>query len=256
MSKLKLGLISTDFDGTIHDLESPTTAIAPEFLQRMAQAQKDGVKWVVNTGRTLEDVVDRLNSVPLDVWPDYIVSVEREIHHRNNGEYIAHEQWNSDCHLRHQELFARAHLSLSEMRKWLVTRDVQLYEDAWSPLCIIASHLEEAEHVHSRVEEICREIPELCVMRNSIYFRFAHVGYSKGTALREVARILGVPHESVFAVGDHFNDIPMLTGEHARCVAAPSNAIPEVKEVVKKAGGFVASRPHAHGVCEALDYFG
>jgi len=249
-------LISTDFDGTIHDSASHTISIAPEFLEWIAVAQQNDVKWVINTGRMLEDVLSFLGSKKLITYPDYIVSVEREIHHRNDGKYLSHELWNDTCHADHKALFQTSSDSISQIRQWLISNfKAQIYEDPWSPLCIIASHLDEADQIHASVLEKFEPIPRLCLVRNSVYFRFAHEDYSKGTALSEIARLLGVQKNEIFAAGDHYNDFSMLNGTHAQWVAAPSNAIPEIKECVHKVGGYVAQRPLAWGVLEGLKHF-
>ncbi|MBI4028385.1 MAG: HAD hydrolase family protein [Verrucomicrobia bacterium] len=60
---------------------------------------------------------------------------------------------------------------------------------------------------------------------------------------------------AVFAAGDNFNDLSMLDGAHAGMVAAPANAIPEVKATVLSAGGYVARRLCGHGILEALQHF-
>jgi hydroxymethylpyrimidine pyrophosphatase-like HAD family hydrolase len=83
-----LQLVCTDFDGTIHtDLEAP--AIAPEFQAVIAQLQSQGVRWVVNTGRSLADLLRELARARLAVAPDYLVVVEREIHVREGDRYVA-----------------------------------------------------------------------------------------------------------------------------------------------------------------------
>jgi HAD superfamily hydrolase (TIGR01484 family) len=249
-------LISTDFDGTIHDHFSPKTSIAPELLEWIADAQTRGVKWVVNTGRMLDDVLSSLYSDELRTLPDYIVSVEREIHQKQNGNYVSHEIWNQTCHLDHQALFKTAGDSIERIRGWLsLNFRAQIYEDPWSPLCIIASHLDEADRIHAGVIQHFDPVPRLCLVRNSIYFRFAHEGYSKGTALSEIARLLEIKKDEIFAAGDHFNDVSMLDGSHAKWVAAPSNAIPEIKQIVRKAGGYLAERPYGFGVLDGLNYF-
>ena len=47
----------------------------------------------------------------------------------------------------------------------------------------------------------------------------------------------------------------MLDGRYARWPAAPGNAIDEVKEIVQKAGGYVAAARCSDGVVEALRHF-
>ena len=90
------------------------------------------------------------------------------------------------------------------------------------------------------------------LFRSDVYARFSHTAYSKGTALTEIARRLGIASAHIFAVGDHLNDLPMLNTEIARHLAAPSNALPEVKAAVQQQGGFVSHLPHGHGVVHAL----
>ena len=93
-------------------------------------------------------------------------------------------------------------------------------------------------------------------MRNTIYLRFCHEAYSKGTALGELARLTGISREEIFAAGDHYNDLPMLDGRFAQWVACPGNAVAPVKEAVAQAGGYVAKGECSAGVVEALLYFG
>src|SRR5256886_10745151 len=64
---------------------------------------------------------------------------------------------------------------------------------------------------------------------NTIYLRFCHADYHKGAALAELARLIDVPRENIFAAGDHHNDISMLNGQVAAMPACPANAIEEVK---------------------------
>lgn len=248
-------LISTDFDGTIHDPSVPLP-IPGEFIGRVRAAKRDGAKWIVNTGREMEDVLGKLRALGVEPLPDYIVEVERHIHESDRGLWRAHEEWNDACQADHDDLFAGAGGPMGRIREWVTGRfAAHVYEDPWSPLCIIAERGADADRIHARIEEECRGIAELTVVRNEVYFRFGHVKYSKGTALGEIARREGVAREEVFAVGDHYNDLPMLDGTHAGVVAAPSNAINEVKTAVRAAGGYVASRPCGFGVVEALDFF-
>jgi hydroxymethylpyrimidine pyrophosphatase-like HAD family hydrolase len=73
--------------------------------------------------------------------------------------------------------------------------------------------------------------------------------------LAELGRLLEIPRENIFAAGDHHNDISMLDGMVAAMPACPANAIPEVKEAVRAASGYVAARAHGAGVYDALMYF-
>lgn len=54
-------------------------------------------------------------------------------------------------------------------------------------------------------------------------------GANKGGMVRRLAQMLEIRQENVYCVGDHANDIPMLT--FARTAFAPANAIQPVHEV-------------------------
>jgi len=82
-------------------------------------------------------------------------------------------------------------------------------------------------------------------------------GYSKGTALSELSRLIGLDAASCFAAGDNYNDLSMLNPQHARMIACPGNALAPIKQIVHSRGGFVAARPASEGMMEALNhYFG
>jgi hydroxymethylpyrimidine pyrophosphatase-like HAD family hydrolase len=98
-------------------------------------------------------------------------------------------------------------------------------------------------------------VPGFHFMRNTVYVRFCHEDYSKGTALGELARLTGIPTSQIFAAGDHYNDLPMLDGRHARWVSCPGNSVDVVKALVRGAGGYVAKGDCSDGVVEALRHF-
>jgi hydroxymethylpyrimidine pyrophosphatase-like HAD family hydrolase len=106
-----------------------------------------------------------------------------------------------------------------------------------------------------RFEKVVAEHPDFDFQRNAIYLRFSHRDYTKGTALRELARELGVERERILAVGDNHNDLSMLDGAHAAMVACPANAVPEVRQAVEAAAGWVSEHPDALGTADGIVYF-
>ena len=248
-------IISTDFDGTLFaEFENPPV---PGELQRLlGRLQQAGAKWVINTGRDLSSLLESLARARLSVRPDYLVVVEREIYVRDKAQYVGLADWNRDCARAHQELFARVRADLDRLVAWVNERfDAAVYEDSYSPFCLIAENNGDADVIHDFLNAYCAQVPKLTVVRNDVYARFCHEAYSKGTALAEIARRLGVSPDHVFAAGDHLNDLPMLTRERARWLAAPSNAIDLVKETVRRQDGFVSDQPHGYGVARGLEFF-
>jgi hydroxymethylpyrimidine pyrophosphatase-like HAD family hydrolase len=182
--------------------------------------------------------------------------VEREIHEHDGSQYVALEEWNTACARQHVELFARVQEDLPRVLDWINARfHARIYEDPYSPFCLIAADNGDMDVIHAYLENYCRTIPHLSLVRNDVYARFCHAAYNKGTALANLSRRLGVPCNRVFAVGDHLNDLPMLLLEHAALLAAPGNAVPEVKTAVRRQGGYVSERSRGDGVTEAIKYY-
>jgi len=120
---------------------------------------------------------------------------------------------------------------------------------------LVAENEEELNRVTEFIDRARVKQPKFHYQRNTVYLRFCHTDYHKGAALAELSRLLEIPAADIFAAGDHYNDISMLDGRFARYPACPANAIPEVKDAVRSAGGHVASRNHGAGVHEALRSF-
>jgi hydroxymethylpyrimidine pyrophosphatase-like HAD family hydrolase len=251
---LPIRLISTDFDGTLFaEFENPPIPARLENL--IGELQARGAKWVINTGRDMSSLMETLARSKISVQPDYLVLVEREIHVHDGVRYAGLEDWNAACVSSHQELFARVQLDVPRLMEWVNARfRATVYSDAYSPFCLIAGNNGDADIIHDFLDDYCRAIPNLTVVRNDVYARFSHVGYNKGTALAELTKRLGVTRNQVFAVGDHLNDLPMLSLKYARWLAAPGNAIEVVKETVRTQKGFVSQSFHGDGVAEALEF--
>jgi HAD superfamily hydrolase (TIGR01484 family) len=252
---LPLKIISTDIDGTFFaEFENPPV---PEELQRLiGQLQAAGTKWVINTGRDLSSLLESLARAHLSVRPDLLVVVEREIYVHEKSQYVGWEDWNRTCAQAHADLFARVRADLPRLVAWVNERfDASVYEDSYSPFCLIAEDNRDADVIHEYLNAYCAQVPRLTVVRNDVYARFSHEAYSKGTALSEIARRLGVRRDHILAAGDHLNDLPMLSQEHARWLVAPSNAIELVKQTVRRQEGFVSDEPHGYGVARGLEFF-
>jgi HAD superfamily hydrolase (TIGR01484 family) len=252
---LPIKLISTDFDGTMFaEFENPP--IPKELQDQIGDLQASGAKWVINTGRDMSSLMEALGRSQITIEPDFLVLVEREIHLHRDSQYVALEEWNQLCTQAHGELFARVHADVPEIVAWINARfHARIYEDAYSPFCLIAGNNAEADVIHQYLIEYSHTVPHLTVVRNDVYARFSHEAYNKGTALAELTRRLGLDSETVFAAGDHLNDLPMLSRVHARWLAAPSNAVEAVKKAVRDQEGYVSEFSHGRGVAEGMKHF-
>src|ERR1043166_4120877 len=156
----QIKLISTDFDGTLFaEFENPPI---PEKLQSLiGQLQSQGAKWVINTGRDMSSLMEALARSKISVQPDYLVLVEREIHSHDGSCYVGVEEWNRECDRAHDAIFAKVRKDLPRIISWINgSFKATLYEDAYSPFCLIAGNNGDADIIHEYLEDYCREIPQ------------------------------------------------------------------------------------------------
>jgi hydroxymethylpyrimidine pyrophosphatase-like HAD family hydrolase len=249
-------LLSTDFDGTVinHDAVPP---VDPDFFTLLAEMRAEGAVWAVNTGRVLWHIEEGLRELKFPVEPDYVLTSEREVFHRGpDGRWQDYGDWNARCAAAHDVLFSQAGTLLADIETYLAdhTKAHPIYEGE-RLIGLAAESDEEMDRVVEFLARECTRVPGFQFMRNSIYVRFCHEAYSKGTALGELARLTGISREQIFAAGDHYNDLPMLDGRHAAWVACPGNAVDAVKRAVSEAGGYVAEGACSVGIVEALRHF-
>jgi hydroxymethylpyrimidine pyrophosphatase-like HAD family hydrolase len=255
MIRPPLRLISTDFDGTIHE-DFSDSPIPLGLQERLAQFQAAGTLWVINTGREMASLMESMGRAQVRVRPDYLILVEREVFRNDHGHYVPLEPWNTRCTRDHAQLFADLASEIAQVVEGLSKQfDATFYEDPWSPLCVIARSNAQMDAIEVQLAALCAQHPRLIPVRNDVYIRLSHMGYSKGTALGELQRILDIRPGDTLAAGDHLNDLPMLDPRFAQHLVAPSNAIPRVREQVLRFGGQVRPERAGHAVLAALDGF-
>jgi hydroxymethylpyrimidine pyrophosphatase-like HAD family hydrolase len=246
-------LICTDFDGTI--AEADGRPISSAFFARLRAWRKLGpVYWVINTGRTQENLTEELVRRQVPIWPDWVVAVEREIWRYRKRSAVGWFEWNHKCQLMHAQLFASVHPVWKLIEDFIAHHtSAQIVADTGSPLGIIAASEDEADEISAYIEPLLENWPMLVAVRNSIYFRFSHQFYHKGACLDAISQNLGVQPAQVLVAGDHLNDLPMMERRYARYLACPANAVDEVKKKITAQGGYVARARVAEGIVEAWD---
>lgn len=249
-------LLSIDFDGTLVDSQRPDP-ILEELADALKSLRSQGVKWVVNTGRTVTHTMEGFVHHRLPLLPDFLIARESEVYVRNNfNRWIDHGDWNRKCGKSHVKLFRQSKKIIGAVREFVTTStSAQFIESTEEPCGVIATHIEEMDTICRFIETINPVDGDLHYERNSVYLRFSHRQFTKGSSLQFLAQSIGVPTTSVFAIGDSFNDVTKLRRDIADMIACPSNAVMEVKSHVIENGGYVASSPEGQGVVEALCHF-
>ncbi len=186
--------------------------------------------------------------------PDWVVAREREIHFPNNfGRFAPHREWNDRCEKEIHKLFKKSKKALKLVRKEVEEHTGARYiEMDGEPAGLISRTEEEMEWIVDRIAPIIGTVPDLGWQRNSIYLRFGHRNYQKGSTLSEVARLFGLDTARTFAAGDSHNDIEMLSLEHSGYAACPANAVAAIRELIASRDGLITTAAHGQGIVEAL----
>lgn len=253
---MPIRLLSTDFDGTLvgHEPDARTAASLASALRGLRER---GAVWAVNTGRQLWFALEGLEHARLPHDPEFVLSSEKDIYRRVcEGEWEAFGDWNAHTERRTVELFDRASHVLQAIHEMSAhDKSVEILYENGRVAGLMTADAAAMDRVAERVRSLAKDVPEFSFNRNMVWMRFTHREIHKGSALAELARLLGIPRDEVLAIGDHHNDLPMLDGSAAAMVACPSNAVREVQDAVRSAGGYVSPYPWGEGVADAIRHF-
>lgn len=247
-------ILSFDFDGTLHNpAETPPVPTAFFETIRRLRDTRNAV-WGINTGRSMPQVLDGFVESHFPFIPDWVIAREREIYFPNSfGRFLPYKPWNDRCEKDIHKLFKKAKKTLATIRKEIEEHTgTQYIEIEGEPAGLISRTEEEMEWIVERITPLVAAVPDLGWQRNSIYLRFGHKNYQKGSTLSQVTHLYGLGTEHTFAAGDSHNDVEMLSPEHCALAACPSNAVADIRALVASRGGIVAQKPAGHGTIQAL----
>lgn len=249
-------VLGFDYDDTLVLKGKPPTVDARFFECLKWVRSTYGAAWGIATGRSLFQLMEGLQESGFPFLPDFVVTREREIYFPGQfGRWVPHEEWNRRCEKDHHRLFRRCRRMLGRIRQFVEEetdgRWVSVEGDAAG---IEASTNDEMDLIQEFVEKVANH-SKLTYERNSIYLRFSHVKYRKGTGLLEAAERWGIEPAQILAVGDNYNDLSMLSPEVCEACGCPANALPAVKEYVAARGGKVAGKSGSVGVIEIMKHY-
>src|SRR5438876_8203672 len=253
----RIQLLSLDFDGTLVS-RAGEPVLDAQCMELIRELQDAGAIWAINTGRSVDLLESGLTDFSFPIRPDFILTTERDVFRpgQNGDKWEAFGDWNERCAREHGELFTAAEPILAEVVDFVTQKTkARLIYNSEGLEGLVAENDGEMNRITQFIEQARAKHPKLDYQRNGVYLRFCHADYHKGAALAELARLIEVPREKIFAAGDHHNDISMLDGRFAAMPSCPANAISEVQDAVRNASGYIARNDHGAGVCEALLHF-
>ena len=263
---MKYRLVAFDLDGTLLGEE---LLLRPRVLSAVERMRERGIQGCVVTGRMYRAALPFVRQLQLtapvvcyqgaavidpqtdDVLQDVPLpnrqALELEAYARASGLHIqlyANDRYYCEERNRYADLYAK----ISGVEPIVVPSLARQFErwDA-TKACMIAEPEVVNEHL-PRVRSMCGD--RAYVTRSIPWFiEVMNPSVNKGKSLEIVARSLDIPMEAVLAIGDSWNDAPLL--QAAGFGVAMGSAPPELREV---ADAVVADVEH-DGVAEAVERF-
>src|SRR5437867_11498591 len=209
----RIQLLSIDFDGTlVSHLDSAGAGLNRPCMELIRTFQDAGAIWAINTGRSVDLLESGLADFAFPIRPDFILTTERDVFRpgRDGDKWEPFGDWNERCARDHAELFSSAHSVLAEVVDFVNRNtNARLIYEGERLEGFVAENDEEMERITTFIERARARHPNLDYQRNTVYLRFCHADYHKGAALAELARLLEIPRENIFASVAHQNDISM-----------------------------------------------
>lgn len=246
-------LMGFDFDGTLANPDD-NHSVDPRFFDYLAQLKEQkSLLWGICTGRSLEFTIEGVENANFPLLPDYLVTKEREIFYRAEDEWVADQQWNQSADRELVEVLDRSEVTIQKAKQFIETETSgKWFATPGEPAAIIAESEQEVEKVVNIFEECSEKCEYLDYQRNTIYLRFSHKQFSKGTAFSHIRDRLNVPMQNSLTAGDNFNDVSMLNAQTAFHYGCPANSLPSLLEQMRKTDGKIAKANYSLGVMELI----
>ncbi|WP_136605776.1 Cof-type HAD-IIB family hydrolase [Paenibacillus dokdonensis] len=265
---MKYKMIVLDLDDTL--LRDDQT-ISPRTKEALMNAQKEGVKVVLASGRPTFGMKGIAKELELEKFGSFILSFNgAKIINCLTEEEIFSSTLSVDTVQKLFGISQREKLSmLTYLGDHIVTEDRNEYTDIESGLTGMSIRevdsfveavkepvvkvlmVDAPEKVAEAEEKLQVELAgELSVMRSKPFFlEFTEAGVDKGTSLHQLIRHLGILQEEVIAMGDSFNDLAMI--RFAGLGVAMGNA----REEIKEAADYVTDTNMNDGVAKVIEQF-
>ena len=247
--------IVVDLDGTSLRYE-PCMQVEPALLRLLDTLQQRGARWIMNSDRFIDDMLELCDGIDVDLRPAALLSSQRYVFVRDgNSWYRPHRAWNDRQEAVHSTLWRRIKARFPVWQHEIEQRFTPITSYINDFVFAYMFEPSQASQAHALLSTLVADVADVQVSGNHEWVFLLHRSFSKRRILLETMRLLGLSRERMIAIGDGFNDITMLDGSVTRMVGCPSNASADVKQAVRDAGGYIAAAAEAAGSIEVIRHY-
>ncbi|MGY0354343.1 sugar-phosphatase [Enterococcus avium] len=266
---MSIKLVAIDLDGTLLNNDK---CINKPVIDAIKATRQAGIHVVLSTGRPLSGTKKQLDELGLNKKDDYIITYNGAlVLNTKTWDTIFERGLTQEKYLKIDQL-ARSlnvHLHLADRKEMYTSnRDISPYTILESYLVNMPLHYRTSEEIIAEnvspikmmmidepeiLSEAFENIPkkyfdEYTIVRSTpTFIEILNPNASKGIALKELCKHLGINRSEVMAIGDAENDLSMI--EFANIGIAMGNAC----EMIKTAADYTVATNLEDGVKEALD---
>jgi len=262
-------LVAMDLDGTLFN---PAREISPKNQKAIESLKERGVYVVIASGRTYEDIEVMVHSLGLSEYPRaFFICYNGVIAAKTHPFQLIYQKMIHAEDVRRigrlaeanglkMHVFASDRIYLSEGIEHIIQSDFEMIGKAER---VVVSDYQGSDEVYKvlivdqddKLNRFQRTIPQdflddFAIFKSASHLlEFVHKDGSKGQALAELSRSLGILPEEVMAFGDEENDISML--QYAGMGVAMENAKPNVKKIARR----ITLSNKMDGVAEVINQY-
>ena len=259
-------LLLSDIDGTLF-IKEPKRYIPRRNLQALEYFMKKGGKFAVATGRSIRSALSAIGNLPMNCPAVLYNGGGIYDYQTNRMLWQACLEESAAVHIptvleRFPEIGVEIHVGLDlycihpskesekhvleERSSFEVTPFEWVPKTGWNKI-LFAGPPDRVDRLEANLKG--KNGPDHHFVRSEKnYFEIIPAGADKGTAMERLANLCGITLDKTCAIGDYYNDIPLL--QHA----AFSSAVEESPEAVKQAAGFVAGPCHKGAVADFIEH--
>lgn len=251
-------LIALDFDWTLVEHKPDKPYISGELMDFVKEFINKGNYAGIISGRPVWGFKCSITDAGFEwakPFPNFLVARESYLWEYDTN-YVDIKELNGEAHndISSLNLILSKHLNgIINMLKNnnIIVSNFYIYGEFATEIHVSSDKADTAlELVKNYVSE--HKIPNADVHRNGIMITIYHNKYGKGNTLKRVAQYYGLKPEEVLAVGDNYNDISMIDGKFGFVGGCVGNAVDDIKNTVKKNGGYVGDGFASEGVMDII----
>lgn len=242
-------MIITDLDDTLLNSQKK---ISETDLEAIFKAQEKGVKFILCSGRPTFAMKSLAKEIKADEYGSYIISFNGSIINdfKNNKNLFEASLEKEDLHLLYDfskkynthiltyindEIISETDSEYIDVEVDLTKmphRKVKSFKEFVNQGAVKCMLLAEPSYLKKVEVELKKEYGDKysIAISKPFFLEVTKLGIDKGVAVKRLADTLNIPIEEVIAVGDSFNDLPMLKASGFSI--AVENANPEIKKQV------------------------